>query len=107
VLHGALDKKEVVSALSLEKKKSTTMASPDKKKKTSKSPVKVRVPDAQEEQQPQQVKLLRKPQACDYHDPLKLLIFNVHWTLLDYSLLLDRNPNPNLRPIFKTVNRRV
>jgi hypothetical protein len=94
VLHGALDKKEVVSALSLEKKKS-------------KSPVKVRVPDAQEEQQPQQVKLLRKPQACDYHDPLKLLIFNVHWTLLDYSLLLDRNPNPNLRPIFKTVNRRV
>jgi hypothetical protein len=102
--------------LSPEKKKSTTQASPDKKltatasldkkKKASKSPVKVRAPVAQEEQQPQQVKLFRKPRASDYL-PLKLLVFNVHGTLLDYSLLLDKNPNPTLRPTFKTENRRV
>jgi hypothetical protein len=73
VLQGALDKKEVASASSLDKKKSTTPASlnkkkkltatmsPDKKKKASKSPVKVRAPIAQEEQQPQQVKLFHKP----------------------------------------------
>jgi hypothetical protein len=117
VLQGALDKKEVASASSPEKKKSTTpvspdkkkltaMASPDKKKKASKLPVKVCAPVAQEEQQPQQVKLCCKPRACDYL-PLKLLVFNVHGTLLDYSLLLDKNPNPTLRPIFKIENRRV
>jgi hypothetical protein len=107
MLQGALDRKEVASTSSPEKKRSTTTASPDKKKKTSKSPIKVPALDAQEEQQPQQVKLLRKPQAYDYHDPLKLLALNVHGTLLDASLLLDRNPNPNLRPTFKIVNRRV
>jgi hypothetical protein len=105
VLQGALDRKEVALALSLDKKKSTS-ASPDKKKKASKSPVKVRAPIVQEEQQPQHVKLFRKPRACDYL-PLKLLVFNVHGTLLDCSLLLDKNPNPTLRPTFKIENRRV
>jgi hypothetical protein len=37
----------------------------------------------------------------------KLLVLNVHGTLLDYSLLLDKNPNPAIRPILRTTKRRV
>jgi hypothetical protein len=73
----------------------------EKKKKTAKSPVKVRMSDVQ---QPQQVKLLRQPRACDLSDPLKLLVFNVHRTLLYCSMISDKNPNPKLKPIFKTAN---
>jgi hypothetical protein len=60
-----------------EKKKSGTTTFEEKKKKTAKSPVKVRVSDAQREEQPQQVKVLRQPRACDLSDPLKLLVFNL------------------------------
>jgi hypothetical protein len=58
------------------KKKSGTAAF-EEKKKTAKSLVKVRASDAQREEQPQQVKLLRQPRACDLNDPLKLLVFNL------------------------------
>ena len=37
----------------------------------------------------------------------KLLIFNVHGTLLDCSLRLERNPNSKIRPTLKTQRRRV
>jgi hypothetical protein len=76
----------------------------EEKKKTAKSPVKVRASDAQQEEQPQQVKLLHQPRACDLSDPLKLLVFNVHGTLLDCSMISDKNPNPKLKPTFKTAN---
>jgi hypothetical protein len=51
--------------------------------------------------------LLRQPRACDFSDPLKLLVFNVHGTLLDCSMISDKNPNPKLKPTFKTTNCRV
>jgi hypothetical protein len=76
----------------------------EKKKKTAKSPVKVRTLDAQQEEQPHQVKLLRQPRTCDLSDPLKLLVFNIHGTLLYYSMNSDKNPNPKLKPTFKTTN---
>jgi hypothetical protein len=37
----------------------------------------------------------------------KLVVFNVHGTLLDCSLLLDKNPNTSIRPTLRTATRRV
>jgi hypothetical protein len=37
----------------------------------------------------------------------KLLVFNVHGTLLDCSLLEERNPNNEIRPSMKATSRRV
>jgi hypothetical protein len=37
----------------------------------------------------------------------KLLVFNVHGTLLDCSLLIDKNPNAAIRPTIRTEKRRV
>jgi hypothetical protein len=37
----------------------------------------------------------------------KLVVLNVHGTLLDCSLLLDKNPNPGIRPTLRTAKRRV
>ena len=37
----------------------------------------------------------------------KFLIFNVHGTLLDYSLLDERNPKNRIRPTLKASGRRV
>jgi hypothetical protein len=90
--------------MSPEKKKSGTAAFEEKKKKTTKSHVKVRALDAQQEEQPQQIKLLRQLGACDLSDPLKLLVFNVHGILLDCSMISDKNLNPKLKPTFKTAN---
>jgi hypothetical protein len=87
-----------------EKNKSGTAAFEEKKKKNAKSPMKVRASDAQQEEQPQQVKLIRQPRACDLSDPLKLLVFNVHRTLLYCSMISDKNPNPKLKPTFKIAN---
>ena len=36
-----------------------------------------------------------------------MVIFNVHGTLLDSSLLVENNPNSKIRPIMKTKSRRV
>jgi hypothetical protein len=51
--------KQLATTASPEKKKSGIAAFEEKKKKTAKSLVKVRASDAQQEEQPQQVKLLR------------------------------------------------
>ena len=40
------------------------------------------------------------------YNPTKLLIFNVHGTFLDTSLLTQPNPNPNIRVTKKTTTRR-
>ena len=37
----------------------------------------------------------------------KLLVFNVHGTLLDSNLLLDKNPNMAIRPTLRIAKRRV
>jgi hypothetical protein len=37
----------------------------------------------------------------------KLVVFNVHGTLLDYSLLEERNPNTKIRATMKSVGRRI
>ena len=88
--------------VSLEKKKSGIVAFEEKK--IAKSLVKVRASDVQQKEQPQQVKLLHEPRACDLSDLLKLLVFNVHGTLLYYSMISDKNPNPKLKPTFKITN---
>jgi hypothetical protein len=36
-----------------------------------------------------------------------LLVFNVHGTLLDCSLLIDKNPNAAIRPTIRTEKRQV
>jgi hypothetical protein len=93
-----------VTTASPEKNKSGTAPFEEKKKKTAKSLVKVRTSDAQQEEQPQQVKLLRQPRACDLSDPLKLLVFNVHRTPLYCSMISDKNLNSKLKPTFKIAN---
>lgn len=40
------------------------------------------------------------------NNPTKLLIFNVHGTLLDTSLQTQPNPNPHIRVTKKTMTRR-
>jgi hypothetical protein len=37
----------------------------------------------------------------------KLLVVNVHGTLLDCSFLIDKNPNAAIRPTIRTEKRRV
>ena len=37
----------------------------------------------------------------------KLVIFNVHGTLVDSSLIAEKNPNSKIRPTIKTTTRRV
>jgi hypothetical protein len=37
----------------------------------------------------------------------KLLVFNVHGTLLDCSVLIDKNPNAAIRPTIRTEKHRV
>jgi hypothetical protein len=38
---------------------------------------------------------------------MKLVIFNIHRTLLDCSLLAERNPNATIRSSMETRSRRV
>jgi hypothetical protein len=47
------------------------------------------------------------PGACIAGESLKLLIFNVHGTLLDRNLLRERNPNSAIRSILNTKSHRV
>jgi hypothetical protein len=47
------------------------------------------------------------PNAFSNYGRLQLLIFNVYGTLLDCSLLLERNPNSKIRTSLKTETRRV
>ena len=48
----------------------------------------------------------QSPLIPEAYNPTKLLIFNVHGTLLDTSLLADYNPNPGMRVTKKTMTRR-
>ena len=41
------------------------------------------------------------------HFPVKLLIFNVHGTLLDCNLLSDPNPNTSIRTTTRSLTRRI
>ena len=57
-----------------------------------------------------QVSLTTRLNMSSIADPpnvTKLLIFNIHGTLLDTSLLTDPNPNPNIRVSKKTTTRRL
>jgi hypothetical protein len=53
--------------------------------------------------QPHNISLSWSLQPCS---PTKLLVFNVHGTLLDSSLLSQPNPNPTIRVTKKTGTRR-
>ena len=48
----------------------------------------------------------QSPSIPEAYKPTKLLIFNVHGTLLDTSLLTEPNPNPVIRVTKKTKTRR-
>jgi hypothetical protein len=85
----------------------STALDQEKKKKLLMSPRKIRAPCAEEEQPANQVTISGFPRACDIQDPMKLLIFNVHGTLLDCSLLFDPNPNSKIKPTLQTRTRRV
>jgi hypothetical protein len=96
------------SAKTLEKKKGSAITEPNEKSKQESSPSLEKKKTKMGEEEPtQQVNLFHSPRPSDFHDPLKLLVFNVHGTLLDCSLMVDKNPNPKLRPTFRTKNRRV
>ena len=47
-----------------------------------------------------------RPSILEAHNPTKLLILNVHGTLLDMSLLTEPNPNSSIRVTKKTTNHR-
>jgi hypothetical protein len=96
------------SATTPEKKKGSATTEPNEKNKPESSPSLEKKKTKMGGEEPtQQVNLFRSPRPSDFHDPLKLLVFNFHGTLLDCSLMVDKNPNPKLRPNFRTKNRRV
>jgi hypothetical protein len=51
--------------------------------------------------------ILESPKFPFRQDKSKLLVFNVHRTLLDCSSVEDPNPNPSIRYTLKTLTRRV
>jgi hypothetical protein len=51
--------------------------------------------------------ILESPKSPFRQDKSKLLVFNVHGTLLDCSSVEDPNPNPSIRYTLKTMTRRV
>jgi hypothetical protein len=51
--------------------------------------------------------ILESPKSPFRQDKSKLLVFNVHGTLLDCSSVKDPNPNPSIRYTLKTLTRRV
>ena len=48
----------------------------------------------------------QSPSIPEAYNPSYLLVFNVYCTLLDTSLLMESNPNPNIRITKKTTTRR-
>jgi hypothetical protein len=110
----------------------TTTTVPPEKKKREKSPVHVQAPSIEVEEPPLVKK--NKPQkssmpvrtagpekedstkqvtipciivGSEFHDSPRLLVFNVHDTLLDCSFLSERNPNSKIKSTFQSTNRRV
>ena len=49
---------------------------------------------------------LHMPSVSPPYNPTKLLVFNLHGTLLDTSLLTSPNPNPKVRVTKKITTRR-
>jgi hypothetical protein len=82
-------------------------AAPEEKKKPLKSPKKLRTSGPEEEDTTKQVTICSIPLDIALRDPNKLLIFNVHRTLLDSSILSDPNPTSKIKITFKTKNRRL
>jgi hypothetical protein len=82
--------------------------SPAKVKKLAK-PVEDEAPAIPKEEAPTKVrsKDLQVAHRAPTPARTKLLVFNVHGTLLDCSLLLDKNPNTAIWPMLRTAKRRV
>jgi hypothetical protein len=51
--------------------------------------------------------ILESPKSPFWQDKSKLLVFNVHGTLLDCSSVEDPNPNPSIGYTLKTLTRKV
>ena len=84
--------------------------SPRKKKQTQASPPKVDAPALDVEEASTQVSCdvsVEHPKSPVRVGMSKLLVFNVHGTLLDCNLLQDPNPNSSIRNTMKTPTRRV
>ena len=81
-------------------------AAPQKKKKPPKSPKKLRTSSQEEDDSAKQVTIRCIPGDITLQDSKKLLIFNVHKTLLDSSLLSDPNPTSTIKVTFKTKHCR-
>jgi hypothetical protein len=74
------------------------------------SPSKIGDTGANDNAQVGQVSLTTRLDMSSIADPpklTKLLILNVHGTLLDTTLLTQPNPNPNIRVSKKTMTRRL
>jgi hypothetical protein len=82
--------------------------SPSKVKKPTK-PTEDEVPAIPEEEAPTKVRStdLQVARRAPTPQRTKLLVFNVHGTLLDSSLFVDKNPNTAIRPTLRTAKRRV
>ena len=76
------------------------------KKKPLKSSKKLCRSSPEKEDTTKQVTILSIPLDIVLRDPKKLLIFNVHGTLLDSSILSNPNPTSKIKITFKTKNRR-
>jgi hypothetical protein len=82
--------------------------SPSKVKKSAK-PAEDEAPAIPEEEAPTKVRSndLQVAHRAPTPQRKKLLVFNVHGTLQDSSLLLDKNPNTAIRPTLRIAKRRV
>ena len=91
-----------VVALGVEIKEAT----PKEKKKPPKSPKKLCMSSPKEENTAKRVTILNILLDIALRDPKTLLVFNVHGTLVDSSLLSDPNPTSKIKRTFKTKNHR-
>jgi hypothetical protein len=78
-------------------------------KKTKKASTRTDAPNSEEKEAPMQVRCALSSEilrSTTFPRSRKLLILNVHGTLLDCSLLIEHNPNPGIKPSSRTVGRR-
>ena len=76
-----------------------------RRKKTPKSPTNVETSASQEAHAHDKVST--DLGLIGTNSPTKLLIFNIHGTLVDSSLLSESNPNSNIRSTRKSLTRRI
>ena len=79
----------------------------EEKKKPPKSPKKLHTSSLEEEDSAKQVTIRNILVDITLQDSKKLLIFNVHGTLLDSSILSNSNPTSTIKITFKTKHRRL